>query len=72
MLIKVCGMREADNIRAVEALDIDWMGFIFYAKSPRCIPAKPDYLPQRVKRVGVFVNESANYILEQTTAYQLD
>ena len=28
-LIKVCGMTQAENIRAVEALGVDWMGFIF-------------------------------------------
>ena len=57
MIIKVCGMRNSDNIRAVEALGIDWMGFIFYPKSPRYVNAVPGYLPQEVKRVGVFVNE---------------
>ena len=30
LIIKVCGMREADNIRAVDELaSVDWMGFIF-------------------------------------------
>jgi phosphoribosylanthranilate isomerase len=29
MLIKVCGMREAENIAEVEALGIDFMGFIW-------------------------------------------
>ena len=35
MIIKVCGMRDSDNIRSLEALDIDWMGFVFYSGSPR-------------------------------------
>lgn len=35
MLIKVCGMREPDNIRRVAEAGADWMGFIFYARSPR-------------------------------------
>lgn len=35
MIIKVCGMREAENIRQVAGLGIDWIGFIFYTKSPR-------------------------------------
>ena len=35
MIIKVCGMREPENIRAIEQLDIDWMGFIFYPPSSR-------------------------------------
>lgn len=37
MKIKVCGMRDAQNIRDVAALDIDLMGFIFYPKSPRFV-----------------------------------
>ena len=37
-IIKVCGMREAQNIRDVESLQrVDMMGFIFYPKSPRYI-----------------------------------
>ena len=30
-------MREADNIRQVEALGIDWLGFIFWPKSSRFV-----------------------------------
>ena len=37
MMIKVCGMRETDNIRVVEALGIDMMGFIFWPKSSRYV-----------------------------------
>ncbi len=57
MIVKVCGMRDADNIRAVESLGVDWMGFIFYPKSSRNVEALPSYLPKDVKRVGVFVDE---------------
>ena len=34
-IIKVCGMRETENIREVEALGIDWLGMIFWPKSKR-------------------------------------
>lgn len=37
MVIKVCGMRDAENIRAVSELDINMMGFIFWQKSPRFV-----------------------------------
>ena len=30
-------MREPENIRAIEQLDIDWMGFIFWPDSPRFV-----------------------------------
>lgn len=56
MIIKVCGLREAGNIRAVEAAGADWFGFIFYPRSPRYVDVPPAYLPGRGKRVGVFVN----------------
>lgn len=62
-LIKVCGMTEAENIRDVELLGVDMIGFIFYPKSPRCLCEKPRYLPTLSKRVGVFVNESKENVL---------
>ena len=57
MIVKVCGMREPDNIRAVEQTGPDWMGFIFFPHSSRHVSLRPAYLPERCKRVGVFVNE---------------
>lgn len=60
MLIKVCGMRDADNIKAVAALDIDLMGFIFYPQSPRYVKMIssragiiPDYSEERLKAGGM-------------------
>ena len=64
-IIKVCGMREAPNIRDVESLQrVDMMGFIFYPKSPRYIYELPAYLPVHARRVGVFVNEDLKRIEE--------
>lgn len=62
-IIKVCGMTQADNIRDIEQLGVDMIGFIFYHKSPRCLCEIPEYLPVRAKRVGVFVNENKEDIL---------
>ena len=76
MIIKVCGMREGDNIRALEKLDIDWMGFIFYAGSPRYVPDEDELLYaiqscSKIK-VGVFVNEKQEEIIRKIAKYQLD
>ena len=56
MLVKVCGMRDADNIREVSQLGVDMIGFIFYPKSPRfvqMISSKagiiPDYSEERIE-----------------------
>ena len=56
-IIKVCGMREAENIQEIESLqDIDMLGFIFYPKSPRYVYELPAYLPihtrSEERRVG--------------------
>lgn len=71
-LIKVCGMREADNIRQVEALGIDWLGFIFWPKSSRFVHERPTYLPANAKRVGVFVDADIEVVRETAAAYCLD
>ncbi len=55
LLIKVCGMRDADNINQMAQLDIDLMGFIFWPKSPRYVKmissrvgSMPDYSEERL------------------------
>jgi phosphoribosylanthranilate isomerase len=70
MIVKVCGMRDADNVRAVEQLPIDWMGFIFYPHSKRYV-ATADYLPERCRRVGVFVDATQQEILDAVHRYGL-
>ena len=72
MKVKVCGMTQADNIRQVEALGVDMMGFIFYAKSPRCLRQMPAYMPIHAQRVGVFVNERIENIAICAERYGLD
>ena len=72
MIIKICGMREAANIRAVEALHPDWMGFIFWPKSSRRVSEKPTYLPTKCKRVGVFVDENIETVKQIANDYALD
>ncbi len=72
MIIKVCGMREAENIREVEALGIDLIGFIFWEKSSRYVSKRPAYLPTKCKRVGVFVDEDIESVKRIADDYALD
>lgn len=72
MIIKVCGMREPENIRAVEALGIDLMGFIFWKPSSRYVGAIPSYLPRNCQRAGVFVDAALQDILTAVKDFQLD
>lgn len=71
MIVKVCGMREPANIRAVEECGVDWIGFIFYPRSPRCLTDKPAYLPQKARRIGVFVDAPREEILLRAAEYGL-
>lgn len=65
-------MREAENIREVEQLKVDMIGFIFYPKSPRCLYELPAYMPVKAKRVGVFVNEDKKEIEIFADRFSLD
>lgn len=71
-LIKVCGMTQADNIRATEALSVDMIGLNFYPKSPRCLCQMPDYLPRQARRVGVFVNQPKEELTMYADRFGLD
>ena len=74
MKIKVCGMKNPENILALAKLPIDYMGLIFYPKSPRYIqnldPSVLNILPDNIDRVGVFVNENIESVLEQINKYK--
>jgi phosphoribosylanthranilate isomerase len=71
MKVKVCGMKHPDNIKAVAQLDIDYMGFIFYEKSPRYM-GSPVELPKGIQKVGVFVDETTEYILDKVKTFGLE
>ena len=65
-------MRDGGNIHAVEQSGADWMGFIFYPRSPRYMKYPPSYMPRIQKRVGVFVNSDIDEVTYKAHAYGLD
>ncbi len=76
MIVKVCGMRDAENISQLSRLNVDWIGFIFYEKSPRYVQAidgvNGAVENYSLKKVGVFVNAAYQQIMEMAAAYRLD
>ncbi|MGY0393124.1 phosphoribosylanthranilate isomerase [Bizionia sp. KMM 8389] len=72
MKLKVCGMKYPENIQLVAELKPDYMGFIFYNKSPRHFSGPIPNLPKSVKKVGVFVNHSETEIITTVKKYNLD
>ena len=76
MKIKVCGMRQQGNIEELVALKPNFIGFIFYEKSPRFVGEElsEEYvktIPKSIKKVGVFVNANPGYILDMVKKYDL-
>lgn len=69
-------MKYPENIQAVAALQPDFMGFIFYPKSPRYAEPLDLYTLNRllasIKKIGVFVNEELEKILAVVFKYRLD
>jgi phosphoribosylanthranilate isomerase len=68
--LKVCGMKM--NTSEVASLRPDYLGFIFYEKSPRFFNSEIPVLSSGISKVGVFVNASIEEILEITNKYKLD
>jgi len=74
MEIKVCGMRELENAyQLVEEIRPDWMGIIFYSKSPRFVSDESGLAltDLAISKVGVFVNESETEILRKVELFGL-
>ncbi len=69
MKLKVCGMKYPENIEAVAALQPDYVGFIFYDISPRNFEGKIPVLPESIKKTGVFVDASIDFIVEKVKRY---
>jgi phosphoribosylanthranilate isomerase len=64
MIVKVCGMRKAVNIREISDLGVDWLGLIFWSESPRNVQQVasrggfiPDYTPIKGERPELGVNK---------------
>lgn len=65
-------MKYPDNIRDVAALSPDFMGFIFYEKSPRYLSKIEVNIPKSITKVGVFVAQDVDYISQVAKQNSID
>ena len=78
MQFKVCGITSVDQAIALQAMGVHYIGFIFYPSSKRYVLDKlslvdiANFKPAGVKKVGVFVNEPLEQLLEIVQAAGLD
>lgn len=66
--LKVCGMTQKEQIRDLIALNVDFIGFIFYERSPRFVLNSLTLADiqsiDHPGKTGVFVNESVEKVIE--------
>jgi len=66
--LKVCGLTQLDQVQELISMDTDFLGFIFYKKSPRYVlnhlHAQDLSAIDHQGKVGVFVNEDLHIITE--------
>jgi len=62
-------MKHAENIQKVASLQPDYLGFIFYPKSPRNFEEEIPEISNQIKKTGVFVDAEIDFILEKVKKY---
>lgn len=66
--LKVCGLTKPDQIQELISMKVDFLGFIFYEKSPRYVlnhlSMEEISSIDHHGKVGVFVNEETDIILQ--------
>lgn len=70
--IKICGMKFPENISQIADLQPEFLGFIFYDKSPRNFDDRIPVINKSIQKVGVFVNADLEEIQEKVKQYKLD
>ncbi len=65
--VKICGINSPDAFDSAAEAGADWVGFVFFARSPRCVtPAQAASLSARLAggpaRVGLFVDPTDDQI----------
>lgn len=75
--IKVCGMRDPENIRGVLDSNPDYIGYIFHPKSKRYVGEEPDptifeQVSVTTNKVAVFVNEELKKVIDLCQRFKIE
>ncbi len=76
-IIKICGITNIDDALEAVELGADMLGFNCYPDSPRFVPLEKlkaiiDEVPYSIKKVGVFVNEDPQNVIDIGTMLEFD
>jgi phosphoribosylanthranilate isomerase len=75
MLIKVCGLTDEKNLKAIANLNIDMIGLNFYPSSKRYLGENERFaalIPEHIENVGVFVDEEFEKVRQIAEKHKLD
>ena len=72
--VKICGISNIEILKTLISLDLDFIGFIFYSKSPRYVDTKflqsiEDIDFKDSRPVCVYVNADEDYIYEMSSYF---
>lgn len=75
--VKICGLRDPENLRVAAEAGARFAGFVFYPSSPRFVETEiarilAEKLPERLRGVGLFVDPSDEDITRILDAVPLD
>ncbi|MBL7685511.1 MAG: phosphoribosylanthranilate isomerase [Deltaproteobacteria bacterium] len=76
-LVKICGLTTIEDTLAAIEMGADWLGFNFYSESPRFLSYENalqifQEIPSSIPKVGVFVNEERELVLDLACQLELD
>lgn len=74
MQVKICGLKYRENVQHICELNPEFIGFIFYSNSKRYVGSNFTIpgIPKSTKKVGVFVNEKYETVVDTINKYGLD
>jgi phosphoribosylanthranilate isomerase len=75
--VKICGCNSREAVAAAVAGGADYVGFVFYPPSPRAVGAEEaaqlaQLIPERVRRVGLFVDPDDELLARVRRSVPLD
>jgi phosphoribosylanthranilate isomerase len=71
MKLKICGMNSQENAVSISELQPDFLGFIFWKNSKRFCESVIETIPEKIQKVGVFVDADYDEIAEKIISHQL-
>jgi len=71
MKLKICGLNNQENTKAISEVQPDFLGFIFWKNSKRYCENVIEVNSKSIQKVGVFVDEEIDEVFKKIKAHQI-